>query len=1006
MTAAISAAGASLAMVCAIPSVVSSQRWPGNATPAATASRATDSSPCYLPAMLVVRATILASLGGLTATLAAQDQAEFFETKVRPLLHANCVKCHGPTTQKSSLRLDHSSLIRKGGARGPAIDEHDLAHSRILHATAWDDPDLQMPPKARLADDDLATLRAWILGGAFWPDEPIPAATANEPRFDFDERRRHWAWQPLADPTPPTVRNGQWVKDPLDAFILAELEAKDLTPAPAADPATLLRRLWFDLVGLPPPPGAVAAFAADPSDAAYDRIVDDLLASPHFGERHARHWLDLVRFAETMGHEFDYAIPNAWRYRDWVIRSLNADVPFDQFAKEHVAGDLMQNPRRDPVTGANESVPGTGAFWFPEQTHSPVDVDQHTADRIDNQIDVMCKSVLGITVACARCHDHKFDAIRATDYYALYGFLKSSRYVQRPIAPLDSFDPRYEAVRAAQRQLDDSGPADSGLQLREGERLIADARDPFAWWTVNDAFGGAPWHGPWLHVGDRPAEVRTLPGTWWNSAIAGEGRDGVVQTGTFTIEHRWLHLRVAGRNARATVIVEGFNLARDPIYGPCFHGVGNEQPYWLTFDLGMWPGRSAYAQVTDQRAPDLADPSRGGDYPADAWAAVQFAVHSPHREPPRTTDDTSTLASPDETTRQRIVTAIAALPAPSPTVPAMTDGTGQDEQVFARGSHKNRTTPAPRRFLAALAGDQPMPLGAGSGRLQLAEAMLAPDNPLPSRVLVNRVWHHLFGRGFVRSVDNLGKLGDPPTHPRLLDRLARDLIDRGWSYKGLVRRIVRSATWRQASSSRLASANEVDPQNLLLHRQNVRRLQGEAIRDALLVIADRLDPRLYGESIAVPLTGHHEMRGKPGESGPVDGFGRRSIYLAVRRNFLPPMLQAFDLPTPFATVGARSVSNVPAQALTLMNDPFVHGMCRLWAEHLLADSGEEHTDDHRIASMVAAAWARSATPDELQACRELLADRRGEHVGDPADPGPWADLAHVLVLAKEFSFLR
>ncbi|MGC3970462.1 MAG: DUF1553 domain-containing protein [Pirellulales bacterium] len=689
--------------------------------------------------------------------------------------------------------------------------------------------------------------------------------------------------------------------------------------------------------------------------------------------------------------------------------------------REHIAGDLLPTPRRD-AEGNDESVQATGHFWLVEQTHSPVEARQHQADRIDNQIDVLGKAVLGLTVACARCHDHKFDAIRATDYYALFGFVQSSRYVQAPVRPCDVAGADYRAAGHGQAALAEawagaaSGPAWPPLRttpptrwrdqappaLREGETCIADTDGARAAWLItNDGFGEQPWRGPFCpDPAAKNPQLFVLPGAFWNSAIAGTGREGVLSTPTFTLAQRYVHVRCAGQGSRVQIVVDGLHLVRDPIYGELHKAVNDPNAHWLTFDADAWRGRSAFVQCLDQRAPDLADPDHEHSlYPADGWLAVQSVVLSPHAQPP-TADDCVPLPPAGWPQPPAAVAAAAAaldaaqkrLPVPA-TVPSLADGTGHDENVYLRGDHKRPGALAPRRFLEALAGTTPLATGPGSGRLALADAVLAPDDPLVPRVLVNRVWHHLFGRGLVRSVDNLGALGDRPSHPELLDWLAHDFVAHGWSQKQLIRRLVTSATYRQDSRQR-ADAATADAANVLLHRQNVRRLDAEAVRDSLLAISGRLDPTLFGPSIELPREAHIEARGRPDRAGALDGDGRRSIYLAVRRNFLPPMLLAFDLPTPFATVGARSVSNVPAQALALANDPFVHAMCALWAKALRRDAA---TTPARLASAYERAFARAPSDEEIALCSAFASE-----AGDDA----WPDLLHTLVNTTEFLYLR
>src|SRR5205809_49906 len=377
-------------------------------------------------------AGLLAAVFFSTQAIHAADptQAEFFEKKIRPLLVENCHRCHGADKKpKANLRLDSRAAMLKGGDRGPALVPGEPDKSLLVKAVGYQDPDLRMPPKSRLADAQIADLTAWIKMGAPWPEADAGrGATTIVKDFNLQERRKHWAFQPIKRTAPPEVRQRDWPLNPVDRFILAKLEANGLTPVHQADKRTLLRRVTYDLIGLPPTPAEIEAFLADDSPSACEKVVDRLLDSPHYGERWARHWLDLVRFAETSGHEFDMDLADAYRYRDYVIRALNQDLPYDQFVTEHIAGDLVSRPRLHPTERFNESILGTGFWFLGESVHSPVDVRADEADRIDNQIDVLTKTFLGLTVSCARCHDHKFDAISTKDYYALYGYLRSSRH--------------------------------------------------------------------------------------------------------------------------------------------------------------------------------------------------------------------------------------------------------------------------------------------------------------------------------------------------------------------------------------------------------------------------------------------------------------------------------------------------------------------------------------------------------------------------------------------------
>lgn len=867
------------------------------------------------------------------------------------------------------------------------------------------------------------------------PAAPTQNGSPGPDEMPMAERFNHWAWQPLRAITPPAARH------PVDGFIAAKLDAIGLRPAPRAKPHEQLRRLWFDLVGLPPTPDAINRFGERPSEADYLREVDELLASPQFGERWARHWLDLMRYSETLGHEFDFEIPNAWRYRDYVIRAFNQDLPYDQFVREHIAGDLLSEPRRDE-DGNNESVQATASWWFVEQTHSPVDSMQHQADRVDNQIDVFGKAFLGMTVACARCHDHKFDAIPTRDYYSLFGFVQSSRYVQASLKEVPPASEAYQTALMRQRELSklwlpDAEATASGVTFRDEDVVIADANDHeqansegfsnlgfnnlgFSnlglnnlglnrqWFVSNDAFGNEPWRGPFCaNPNDGKPQLRQLPGAFWNSAAAGTQREGTIATATFPLEHRYVHVRTAGNHSRIKLIVDGFHITRSPIYGGLHRNIDKQEAHWLTFDVQMWLGHKAHLQAIDQRAPDLGDPRHNrGRYPDHCWIALQSICNSPHDSPPETSslplvaeaDAVRTKANWRDA-RQRLSDAVAALPV-SPTIPAMADGSGIDTHVYLRGDHKRPGEAAPRRFLSALeASATPVPKET-SGRLELANAVLAKDNPMPARVLVNRLWHYLFGRGLVKSVDNFGALGEPPTHPDLLDWLAKDFAANDWSLKHSIRRIVTSHTYRQRSQLRQDAAAS-DGDNKLLHRQNVRPLEAEVLRDTLLAISGRLDKKLYGQSIEQPEEALTKARGRPGRHDPRDGYGRRSIYLAMRRNFMPEMLLAFDLPTPFATVGRRNTSNVPAQSLALANAPLVHDLCGLFAKRVIA-----HSDNHaqRLQLAYKLAFARKPRASELAPLLAFIRQNPDEK-GDE-EVRTWTDAVHALVNTTEFRFRR
>jgi mono/diheme cytochrome c family protein len=958
----------------------------------------------------VLLTTLLAVAG--IARGADEARVQFFETKVRPVLAEHCFACHSGQAKKlkANLLLDTPAGLLKGGDTGPSVVPGHPEQSRLIDAINYRNVDLQMPPKRKLTEQQIADLTAWVKMGAPWPNAPPAAATVPAGEgFDLEKRKAsHWSWQPVRPVTAPPVKNAAWPRNEIDTFILAKLEAKGLTPAPPAERATLIRRATFDLLGLPPTPAEVEAFVNDPSTNAFETVVDRLLASPHFGERWGRHWLDLVRYAETFGHEFDYVIPNARQYPLYVIRALNADVPYDQFVREHVAGDLLPNPRLHPTEKFNESLIGSGFWYLGEQVHGPVDVRQHQADRVDNQIDVFGKTFLGLTVACARCHDHKFDAISTKDYYALYGVLESTRMQQAFLDPegkVGEVVARMKAIRAeGNRVLGSSGsgsPASAGSPTPPGTFETFNHPDYRNWFPTGWAFGDAPTQAREWDSSSRTPRLAP-PGVAHSGLLSNKLR-GVLRSRSFIVPKESIDYRLAGTGGGAQVrlIIDGYTM--DVYNGVIFPGISfpvdtGGKFKWHRQDTKMYAGHRAHLELNDE---------------GDGWIAVDEIRFNDDPSTARPSDekpDESQIAPSEPLAEfvKRLDAEASNLPAPVRAL-AVTDGEGTDGRVFIRGSHKNLGDPVPRRFLEAIAGKDQSTVSAGSGRLALAQRVTDPSNPLTARVFVNRVWHHLFGRGIVPSVDDFGVMGQPPTHPELLDHLADRFVREGWSTKKLIRAMMLSATYQMSSRPTGARTNELDPQNTFLHHMPVRRLEAEAIRDAILAVSGRLDRTVYAPTVDVHLTPFMEGRGRPQQSGPLDGAGRRSIYVAVRRNFLPPMMLAFDFPVPFNTIGRRTISNVPAQALILLNDPFVIEQARVWADKVLADTSLT-TPRQRVTMMYQQAFSRAPTEQELDEAIAFL-HAQGATLGLPTeqrmnDPRVWADLAHVLFNVKEFIFVN
>jgi hypothetical protein len=658
----------------------------------------------------------------------------------------------------------------------------------------------------------------------------------------------------------------------------------------------------------------------------------------------------------------------------------------------------------------NESLLATGFWWLGESTHSPVDSRADYADRTDNQIDVFGKAVFALTLGCARCHDHKFDPVATKDYYALFGVLTSSRYNRADVSDPAPTIKLLEELKRTRAELDRLAVAAGGAQPTTPGTEIP-LPEPgkggaSVWREKSVAFElfGTDWRKRWDAEGlaFRPEASAGFP----HSAREARKLSGSLRSPTFTIDKPYLAMRVAGREARARLILNGLQLIQAPIYGglaqPINHG---DELKWLVFDLRMWKGQPAYVELIDD---------------GPGWVAlteVRFADAPPPGESGpslRPWEPPGRLDHPDaEALRTRVREVEGKIPDP---VRASTcrDGTGINGRVFIRGNHKTPGIEAPRAPLEAFG--RPAFTGPGSGRLELAKTVTDPSNPLVARVIVNRLWKHHFGEGLVRSPDDFGAQGQPPTHPELLDWLASELVHPThklggvpqvpWSLKRMHRLMVLSTAYRQSSTTERvgagsADAHLVDPQNKLLHRQNVKRLEAEALRDSLLAVSGRLDPKMEGPGVLPYLTDHQVGRGRP-DSGPLDGNGRRSIYLQVRRNFISPMFTAFDYPTPFTCIGRRTVSNVPAQALVMLNNPFVLQQAELWARRILTAPG---TAEERIRAMYASAFGRPPTRDELAAATAFLAEQAQEY-RKPDHPKAWTDLAHVLFNAKEFIFVE
>jgi mono/diheme cytochrome c family protein len=741
---------------------------------------------------------------------ASPDGVEFYEKKIRPLLHEHCNKCHGadPKKVRGGLLLTTRAGLLKGGDLGPAFIAGKPNESRLIHAVRHADGTKPMPPKGKLSPAAIADLEQWVKMGVPMPGTDGPAVIVG---IDWKKARDFWSFRPVKRPDVPTVKGD--ARNPIDRFLLAKIEAAKIAPTAEASPATLVRRVTFGLTGLPPTPEEVEAFVNDKRPDAYDRLVQRLLASPRFGERWARHWLDVARYAEDQAHTFEVKpYTSAWRYRDWVIDAFNRDMAYDRFVKLQIAADLMPGTPRDDKAGL-------GFFGLGAQYYKNTDKARAIADELDDRVDTLARGFLGLTVSCARCHDHKFDPVPTQDYYSIAGVFHSSRLADVAMCPdeeLSNFNAAQGRVRAA----------DTAMKaFLKREKVKAN-------------------------------EVKKLP-------------------------------------------------------------------------------------AEKQKA----------------WKGLREALNAAKK----------------------------AVPPQPPVAHGLAEAKSEDLKVYVRGNPATLGPVAPRRFLRVIAGDDPTKFKDGSGRRELAEAIASKDNPLTARVIVNRLWQHHFGRGIVGTPSNFGSLGEKPTHPELLDWLAAELVESGWSLKHIHRLIVTSAAYRRSSTT-TAGGEKADPDNQLLWRANRRRLEVEAWRDSLLSVSGQLDSRFGGQT------------GNLGSSA----YRRRTIYAKVSRHELDSLLRLFDFPDANITSEKRTETTVPQQQLFVLNSPFFLSQ----AEAMAARAQKEgSTQAERIVRAHRLAFGRDPLPDEVKLAELFLASKDSADEAGKNRLTRWVRYAQVLLASNEFIYI-
>ncbi len=870
---------------------------------------------------------------------------EYFETKVRPPLAGQCYGCHAEMNT-AGLRLDSRAALLKGGNHGPAIVPGDPEKSILIQVLRHAHESIKMPPKGPLPKDQVEALADWVREGAYWPQTSKSSLRLQPEREPTPEQKSAWAFRPLK-PRPGAS---------IDGLVRAALEKKGIRQNPRAAKAVLLRRLSFDLIGLPPAPEETRQFVDDRSADAVPKLVDLLLASPRFGERWGRYWLDVARYGED-----DYTgtqprpYPNAWRYRDWVIQAFNDDLPYDLFVKAQVAGDLM---------GDERYLPGLGLFGLGPWYYSIAAPAQARADERHDRVDVVTRGFLGLTAACARCHDHKYDPISMKDYYGLAGVFASTQYQEYPLAgkpEVERFETARKQIKQIEKSIEDFRNQQSGdladILVRQAARYLTAA------WRVQgpakeDAAAVAkdagldkellerwvkhlqkkdlnhPFLQPWLEAveGDKPARAAEFQETLLKVAAEKNALDDENKA----LVSKGKAPKVQGRR---TILPGNYVSEEDFNPGADIATKSLERDRYV-----LW--RSMLAPKDGLL--------RFDGEPIDRFLEGEWRKH---------------LAL----LKQELEAAKKQAPEPYPFVMGVAEHEfPMDLNLNLRGNPQELGEVVPRRFLAVLSTGKPADLRHGSGRLQLAEMLAA--QPLAARVMANRVWQHLFGAGLVRTPSNFGAMGDKPAVPDVLDYLAWRLVDRKYSLKSLIREIVLSDTY-QASSAHSADGEKADAENRLWWRANRRRLDAESLRDAMLAAAGTLDGRTGGPSLDLD-----------------EKNRRRTVYAKVGRYRQEPTLALFDFPSASITAEQRAVTNVPLQRLFFLNSEFVMAQAEALARRL--QPAQQVSD--RIGEAYQLLFARAPSATEVELGRQFVADAGAE---------AWKQYTQVLLSSNEFAFL-
>lgn len=925
---------------------------------------------------------------------AATDQESFayFETHIRPILVEHCYECHSEDAgkRKGGLWLDRKAGWEIGGDSGAALVPGDPGESLLMHLVRYEDPDLEMPPERKLPDEVIAKLETWVQMGAPDPRTEGADALVREDSIDWEQAREFWSYQPIEKPAAPEVSHQNWASNEIDQFLVAKMEAKGIEPAPEASKAVLLRRAYLTLTGLPPSLEEQEAFLSDDSPEALANLIDRLVDSPAFAERWGRHWLDISRYSDSSGGGRALPLYDAWRFRDYVIESFRKDKPLDQLIREHIAGDLLPSNSAEQRT---EQKAGTGFLVLGPHNYENQDKDLLELEIVDEQLDTIGRSFMGMTIGCARCHDHKFDPIPTADYYAMAGIFMSTRSVEHANVSKWHTQPfvasEEDQLRLASLEIETVELKDRVASLKD--QLKALGREPSDPGKAIDpeffegqVFENARRKGEWTDSSSNHHFVG-LGYFFAQTSPRGEAeaifRIPVELAGNYEV--RIAYSTGSNRNAKAPVIVETASATREFTINqqitPEHHGV------FTTLDQFSVPANS---EITVR----VLAKGESGVTIADAVQVLPVSLVSPAQE--RTQERIRSLEKELRTAEARLKAAENELKG-FPKVMAVSEAEEiADTPIRIRGVARNFGQTVPRGYLQiAWTGNGPMPpIAEGdSGRLGLADWIVSPDNPLTARVMANRIWLHLFGEGIVPTPDNFGATGTGPTHPELLDYLASRLIETGWSTKSMIREIMLSNAWSMASEADNPKASMVDPGNELLWKFHRKRLDAETMRDSILLLSGNLDEEAGGPSLP---------KGFKSEFGYQFTSTKRSVYIPVFRNQLHEIFGAFDFANPNFVMGKRSQSNIPTQALFLMNSPFMHEESTAAAGRLFEETYANNTE--RLRAAYRRVLCREPNSEEIALTLEYLETE--EAASDVLTA--WSGLMRSLFSCVDFQYVR